>query len=120
MIINKTTSMPFAQKGELVKRHGASEFAAWQEDVPMVLKVKARRIPQWGMNGSSAGEVPQSPVHTDSPETLVELIPYGCSRLRIAEFPTVQLCEAKSAAALFSAALVSAPAWIQLDSTIES
>jgi len=55
----------------------------------MVLKVKARRIPQWGMNGSSAGEVPQSPVHTDSPETLVELIPYGCSRLRIAEFPTV-------------------------------
>jgi hypothetical protein len=91
-----------------VKRHDASEFAAWQEDVPMVLKVKARRIPQWGMNGSSAGEVPQSPVHTDSPETLVE------------EFPTVQLCEAKSAAALFSAALVSAPAWIQLDSTIES
>ena len=86
----------------------------------MVLKVKARRIPQWGMNGSSAGEVPQSPVHTDSPETLVELIQYGCSRLRIAEFPTVQLCEAKSAAALFSAALVSAPAWIQLDSTIES
>jgi hypothetical protein len=55
----------------------------------MVLKVKARRVPGWGMNGANAGEVPASPVHTDSQETLVELVPYGCSRLRIAEFPTV-------------------------------
>jgi hypothetical protein len=73
----------------MVKRAGASEFAPWQEDVPLVLQVKARKVPQWGMAGASAAEVPLSPVHTDSPETLVELIPYGCSRLRIAEFPTV-------------------------------
>jgi len=89
MIANKPSSMPFAQKGELVKRPGANEFKPWQEDVPIVLKVKARRVPEWGMNGANAGAVPSSPVHTDSPETSVELIPYGCSRLRIAEFPTV-------------------------------
>ena len=46
-------------------------------------------VPQWGMNGANAAAVPVSPVKTNSPETLVELIPYGCSRLRIAEFPTV-------------------------------
>jgi hypothetical protein len=89
IVTNKTTSMPYAQKGELVKQPGASEFLPWQEDVPIVLKVKARRVPEWGMNGANAGEVPASPIHNDSPETSVELIPYGCSRLRIAEFPTV-------------------------------
>lgn len=40
------------------------------------------------MNGASAAQVPLSPVRSDSPEETVELIPYGCSRLRIAEFPT--------------------------------
>lgn len=89
MITNRISSMPFAQKGEPVKAPGASEFNPWQEDVPVVLKVKARRVPQWGMNGANAAAVPLSPVITDSPETLVELIPYGCSRLRISEFPTV-------------------------------
>ena len=56
----------------------------------MVLKVKARCVPRWGMNGANAAPVPASPLKTDAPETVVELIPYGCSRLRISEFPTVQ------------------------------
>ena len=85
----KISSIPFAQKGEPVKVAGAKEFTPWQEDVPMVLKFKARHVPQWGMNGSNAAPVPLSPVKTNSPETVVELIPYGCTRLRISEFPTV-------------------------------
>jgi len=72
-----------------VKLAGANEFYPWPEDVPIVLKIKARQVPQWGMNGANAAEVPLSPVKTNSPRTLVELIPYGCSRLRISEFPTV-------------------------------
>jgi hypothetical protein len=82
------SSMPFAQKGEMVKRPGMTEFAPWLEDVPMVLRVKAKQVPQWGMAGGNAAPVPVSPVQTNSPETVIELIPYGCSRLRIAEFPT--------------------------------
>jgi uncharacterized protein len=89
MTTNKISPIPFAQRGELVRVAGATEYTPWPEDVPIVLKVKARQVPQWGMNGANAGEVPLSPVKTDSPETLVELIPYGCSRLRISEFPTV-------------------------------
>ena len=89
MVVNKISSMPYAQKGEPVKIAGAREFLPWHEDVPMVLKVKARHLPTWGMNGANAAAVPVSPVKTNAPETMVELIPYGCSRLRIAEFPTV-------------------------------
>lgn len=86
---NKISSVPFAQKGEPVRAPGSTEYLPWQQDVPMILKVKAKLVSEWGMNGSNAGPVPVSPVSTKEPETMVELIPYGCSRLRIAEFPTV-------------------------------
>jgi hypothetical protein len=90
MITNSISTMPFAQKGEPVKLPGANTFTPWQQDVPIVLKVKARLLPSWGMNGASSAPVPASPVKTESGEALVELIPYGSSRLRISEFPTVQ------------------------------
>ncbi len=89
MIFNKIGSIPFAQKGEPVRAAGSSEFIPWHGDVPMILKFKAKLVPQWGMNGANAAPVPVSPVSTSQPETVVELIPYGCSRLRIAEFPTL-------------------------------
>ncbi|MFB9261649.1 hypothetical protein ACFFWD_00365 [Bradyrhizobium erythrophlei] len=100
VIFNKISSMPFAQKGEPVRTAGSTEYLPWQDDVPMILKVKAELVPQWGMNGANAAPVPVSPVCTAEHhmgigltsarvETVVELIPYGCSRLRIAEFPTV-------------------------------
>ena len=89
MVANKISSMPFARKGEPVKLPGTTAFVPWQEDVPLVLTMKARTVPQWGMNGANAGDVPVSPVRTTSAETTVELIPYGCTRLRISEFPTV-------------------------------
>jgi len=52
------------------------------------LTVKARKV-DWTMNGANAGEVPLSPVQATGSDTTIELIPYGCSRLRISEFPTV-------------------------------
>lgn len=89
IITGKLSSMPFAQKGEPVRLAGATDFTPWPDDVPIALKVKARQVPGWGMNGANAAPVPVSPVKTNYPETSVELIPYGCSRLRITEFPTV-------------------------------
>ena len=59
---------------------------------PISAKVNGRGI-RWNLSHGWAGNTPHSPVEaerftSDKIETLT-LIPYGCTNLRITEFPTV-------------------------------
>ena len=83
------------------KRVGFERVTLQQEE-PIVLKAKARLVPEWkileGKNPASGKMVPamaditpQSPVVSNEPEVEVELVPFGCTRLRISEFPTLPL-----------------------------
>ena len=62
---------------------------------PISVKIKAYRLPEWKMYNHSAGKVPiRARVDkSENPAVDVELIPYGCTTLRISEFPVVQVVD---------------------------
>lgn len=57
---------------------------------PIQLVAKAKRIPDWKLYGGITGPIPWSPVPSSEPVEEMVLIPYGCTRLRISEFPIAQ------------------------------
>jgi len=62
------------------------------ENAPLILKTKARRIPSWQLYNDMAGPIPFSVTyHMEAAQEAEEviLVPYGCTQLRIAQFPVV-------------------------------
>ena len=56
---------------------------------PVSAQITGRRAPGWRLANGSAGPTPASPVSTEEPLEDLRLIPYGCTNLRIAEFPVI-------------------------------
>lgn len=54
---------------------------------PVETRVQGRFLKSWTIENNSAAPTPPSPVRSDLPPRMVSLVPYGCARLRICEFP---------------------------------
>jgi hypothetical protein len=86
---NKIGRFPFADKGDIVYLEEENGFKAWEEEAPVILTIPGKLIPEWQLRMNSADDPPVSPVESGEVVTELELVPYGCARLRITEFPLV-------------------------------
>ena len=66
----------------------------WTVDAaPVIITTTGRQIPSWKLYGDMAGPLPYSNIYNENepvqPDQRITLIPYGCTKLRISEFPIV-------------------------------
>lgn len=75
----------------VVKKKEVSDNPWNLKQAPIELKVAAVRLPDWKLYNGDAGPLPYSPqpMPAGQKTDTVTLIPYGCTTLRISEFPVV-------------------------------
>jgi len=88
---NQADKYPFSDKGDMIWSADSGRYYASSIEAPVVIKARGIRIPEWTMKNNSADIPPLSPVKSDEDPELITLVPYGCARLRITEFPVMDV-----------------------------
>jgi hypothetical protein len=89
--VNPIGKYPFADRGDMVWSDASGSFVEWSAEAPVTITVRGVKIAGWGMKNNSADVPPISPVRPDQPAETITLVPYGAARLRITEFPYIDV-----------------------------
>ncbi|HPC99098.1 MAG TPA: glycoside hydrolase family 127 protein [Bacteroidales bacterium] len=88
---NSISAWPFADTGDMIWSADSSKYYRFPGEPPVIIRSLGVKLQDWGMTDNSASPPPLSPVKShDQPES-VTLVPYGSARLRITEFPVVEV-----------------------------
>ncbi len=77
---------------KLEKKPALAKYPWTADNAPLQIKTRAQKIPSWKLYNEMAGPIPYSVTYGLETEKEVEeitLIPYGCTRLRISQFPVI-------------------------------
>jgi hypothetical protein len=61
------------------------------EGAGMTAIVRGAKLPEWKLNHGWAGEIPPGLQESNEPLEELTLIPYGCTRIRVTEFPRLKV-----------------------------
>ena len=88
---NPIGKYPFSDKGDMVWTADSGKYIRTIQDAPLVLTARGIKIPEWVMKNNSADIPPVSPVKPEGDPEIITLVPYGCAKLRITEFPVMDI-----------------------------
>jgi hypothetical protein len=88
---NPVGKYPFADKGDMVWSSDSGKYVTWTQDAPVIITARGIKIPEWTLKNNSADLPPVSPVAPEGDPEIIKLVPYGCARLRITEFPVMDV-----------------------------
>jgi uncharacterized protein len=88
---NPTGTYPFADRGDMIWSVDSAKYLAWTADAPVIITARGIKIPDWNIKNNSADAPPMSPVKPEGDPEIITLVPYGCAKLRITEFPVMDI-----------------------------
>jgi uncharacterized protein len=88
---NPVGKYPFSDRGDMIWSADSGKYSAWTQDAPVIIKARGMKIPEWTLKNNSADVPPMSPVKPEGDAEIITLVPYGCARLRITEFPVMDI-----------------------------
>jgi uncharacterized protein len=82
---------PFSDTGDMIWSADSGKYLVSTREAPVIIKARGMKIPEWRMKDNSADVPPVSPVKPEGDAEIITLVPYGCARLRITEFPVMDV-----------------------------
>jgi uncharacterized protein len=91
VVENSLNNYPFADKGDMIWSADSGRYLPWTVDAPVLITARGIKIPEWTIKNNSADVPPLSPVKPEGDPEIITLVPYGCAKLRITEFPVMDV-----------------------------